>query len=159
MASKKRVAKKTKKAAKRKPVAPRRKRAVAAAKPPAGPNLRTGTITHTELASADPSATQAWCRKALGWKFQKPVPTPTGPYHMWQFATGTGGGIRSTNISEAPGTTPYVEVASINRAFAKALAAGASTMLAPQEIPGNMGWIGVVMAPGGVPVGFWSMKK
>ena len=48
------------------------------------------------------------------------------------------------------------EVVDIRATFARALQAGATEMLAPQEIPGGMGWIAIVAVPGGVPIGFWS---
>jgi predicted enzyme related to lactoylglutathione lyase len=94
----------------------------------------------------------------LGWKFEHPMPTPAGPYHMWRFPNDTGGGIRANNPPEVPGSIPYCEVPSIQAAYSKALAAGATEMLSPQEIPGGMGWIAIVAAPGGVPIGFWSTK-
>ena len=131
------------------------KRRTSAASPP---KMRAGTITHTELASADPVATKSWCERVLGWKFGAPMPTPTGPYHMWRFDIGTGGGLRSNNPPEAPGSVPYCEVASIRDTFEKALAAGASEMMAPQQLPDGMGWIALVAAPGGVMIGFWSVK-
>jgi predicted enzyme related to lactoylglutathione lyase len=179
MASKKRSAKRPKKLAKkrsktRRPAraksrtrrtaarkAPRRKpapRRRAAAPRAAAPPDRTGAVTHTELASADPLATRAWCERVLGWKFMEPMPTPTGPYHMWRFAIGTGGGIRANNPPEVPGSIPYCEVASIRATYDAALQAGATEMLSPQELPGGMGWIAIVAAPGGVPFGFWAMK-
>src|SRR6185436_380689 len=87
-AAKKKVVKKKSAARRPRPAAkPARKappRKVAAAK--AAPPSRIGVITHTELASADPSATRAWCERVLGWKFGEAMPTPSGPYHMWQFA-------------------------------------------------------------------------
>ena len=132
-------------------------RATPAAKPAAS-KVRQGVITHSELASADPEATRAWCQKALGWKFGPAMPTPAGPYHMWQFENGTGGGIRANNPPEVPGTIPYCEVANIKQSFARAIAAGATGMLDPQPLPGGMGWIAIVSAPGGVAIGFWSMK-
>jgi len=124
----------------------------------AAPKVRPGTITHTELASANPSATREWCQKVLGWKFGEAMPTASGPYHMWRFDNGTGGGIRANNPPEAPGTIPYCEVADIQTTFARALKAGATEMLRPEALPGGMGWIAVVAAPGGVAIGFWSMK-
>lgn len=125
---------------------------------PAAPVDRTGAITHTELASADPSATRAWCERVLGWKFMESMPTPAGPYHMWRFPMGTGGGIRANNPPEVPGSIPYCEVASIQETYATALRAGATEMLSPQELPGGMGWIAIVAAPGGVPFGFWATR-
>lgn len=159
-AAKKRVARRVGRA-KAKVVAKRTVRRVSAkaavrARPPKPPKIRAGVVTHTELASADPLATRAWCEKVLGWKFGEPMPTPAGPYHMWQFPNQTGGGIRANNPPEQPGTIPYCEVVSIQATYARALQAGATEMLSPQEIPGGMGWIAIVAAPGGVPIGFWS---
>jgi predicted enzyme related to lactoylglutathione lyase len=99
-----------------------------------------------------------WCEKVLGWKFGEAMPTPAGPYHMWRFPNDTGGGIRANNPPEVPGSIPYCEVTDIRATFAKAIAAGATEMLGPQELPAGMGWIAIVTAPGGVAIGFWSMK-
>jgi predicted enzyme related to lactoylglutathione lyase len=140
------------KARKRAP-APRRR----AAKAPE-PVVRIGMITHTELASTDPGETQAWCATVLGWQFADPVPTPTGPYRMWRFANNTGGGIRTINPPEPPGSVPYCEVEDIRDAFSRALAAGATEMVGPMALPGGMGWIAIVAAPGGVAIGFWAPK-
>lgn len=170
-AAKKKVVKK--KAASRKPMKKAAKKKVAkkvvkkkAAKRPAGraaakapapkPPSRFNAITHTELASADPAATQAWCEKVLGWSFSPPVPMPDGDYRMWQFAIGTGGGIRGIGPSESPGSMPVCEVANIHATFAAALAAGATEMQPPTALPGGMGWVAVVAAPGGMAIGFWS---
>ena len=140
-----------KRKASRKPAAKR----TAKAAPPA---IRTGVITHTELASSDPASTQRWCEKVLGWKFGEAVPTPTGPYRMWRFANDTGGGIRSNNPPETPGSIPYCEVNGIRATFSKAIASGATEMVGPMALANKMGWIAIVAAPGGVPIGFWSMK-
>ena len=134
-----------------------------AAKPPStsrppARKIRPGFISHTELASADPPATKAWCQEVLGWKFVPPVPTPAGPYHMWSFSDNNGGGIRANSPPEAPGSIPYCEVANIRVAFQKALKAGAKEMVPPGEIPGGMGWIAMVQAPGGVVFGFWGPR-
>lgn len=122
------------------------------------PTPRQGVITHTELASTDPDATRQWCKTVLGWKFGEPMATPSGPYHMWRFPNATGGGIRGNNPPEGPGSIPYCTVANIQATYTKALEHGASEMLSPQELPGGMGWIAIVAVPGGVPIGFWSMK-
>jgi predicted enzyme related to lactoylglutathione lyase len=158
MASKKSVRKPAKKVTKARSTARRPKRVAKSAPSAMARKIQPGVITHTELASANPPATQAWCAKVLGWKFAEPMPTPTGPYHMWRFDNGTGGGIRSNNPPEIPGSIPYCEVASIKATYAKALGAGATAMVAPQQIPGGMGWIAMVAAPGGVAIGFWAKK-
>lgn len=143
------------KSAKRK-AAPRR--AARAAAPAPKPWDRRGVITHTELASADPAATQAWCQRVFGWTFMPPMPMPDGEYRMFRFASDTGGGIRATSPPEPPGSIPYCEVESIHAAYESALAAGATGMMAPQAVPGNMGWIALVSAPGGVAIGLWAEK-
>lgn len=122
------------------------------------PKSTVGQIAHTEFASADPAATKAWAQKALGWKFMPAMPTPGGDYHMWGDVHGDSGGIRTHMPPETPGTIVYVEVADIKRAYAKALKAGAKPMMAPEPIGGNMGFMAVVNAPGGVTVGLWSLK-
>jgi len=120
--------------------------------------IRPGFISHTEIARANPDATKVWLQEVLGWKFLEPVPTPMGPYHTWDFGDSMGGGIRSNNPPEAPGTIPYCEVADIKAAHSKAVKAGAIEMFPPDEVPGGMGWISIVRAPGGVAIGFWGPK-
>ena len=124
----------------------------------AGGATRFNSVTHTELASRDPDATREWCESVLGWKFDRSVPTPDGPYFMWQTKMGTGGGIRANNPPEVPGSIPYVEVSDIKAAFTKAIKNGAAEMFPPNKLPGNAGWIAIVSAPGGVPIGFWAEK-
>jgi predicted enzyme related to lactoylglutathione lyase len=140
----------------KKKAAKRPARRAAAKAPAAKPPSRLNAITHTELASADPAATQAWCERVLGWKFMPPTPTPGGDYLMWRFEMGTGGGIRANNPPEVPGSIPYCEVADIRATYDAALAAGATEMLSPVALPGGMGWVAIVAAPGGVAFGFWA---
>lgn len=140
------------------PAARRPARRSASAPPAARPWDRNGVITHTELASADPSATRQWCASVLGWKFGESMPTPAGPYHMWRFENGTGGGIRANNPPEVPGSIPYCEVDDIHAAYERSLEAGAMAMMPPEQLPGGMGWIAIVAAPGGVAFGFWGMR-
>ena len=158
MAKRKSARSSRKKVARKRSTTRRPKRAAKSSRKAAAPKVRPGVITHTELASADPPATRAWCEKVLGWKFGQAMPTPTGPYHMWRFENGTGGGIRANNPPEAPGTVPYCEVVDIQATYSKALAAGATAMFRPEALPGGMGWIAIVAAPGGVAIGFWAMK-
>lgn len=65
-----------------------------------------GAITHTELASDDPGATQAWAAHVLGWQFRPPFPSPAGDYHLFAYSDTGGGGIRATADGEGPGSTP-----------------------------------------------------
>ena len=65
-----------------------------------------GWITHTELASSNPTATKAWCAKVLGWTFKPSFPIPGGgEYMLFAYSDQGGGGIRPTNPSETPGSS------------------------------------------------------
>jgi|GEM_PF-2226942 len=112
-----------------------------------------GWITHTELASADPKATQEWCAEVLGWKFMPDFPTPNGEYHLFSYSEKGGGGIRSLINGEQTGSTPFVHVANTDEAFTKALKEGAKQILPPTtQMPGVR--TALVQAPGGVMIGF-----
>jgi predicted enzyme related to lactoylglutathione lyase len=69
---------------------------------------------------------------------------PTGEYHMWDFGDQSGGGIRGHEISEIPGSIPYVEVPDIKKAYNRAIIAGALERMPPQEVPASGGWIAMV---------------
>ncbi len=112
-----------------------------------------GWITHTELASADPAATKAWCARVMGWTFTTSFPTPGGEYHLFAYSDKGGGGIRSINPPEVPGSIPYIHVADARAVFEKAVREGAETMLPPERVTEGV-TIAIVRAPGGVPIGF-----
>jgi predicted enzyme related to lactoylglutathione lyase len=112
-----------------------------------------GWITHTELASADPPATKAWCARVLGWSFKPSFPMPGGgEYHLFTYSDQGGGGIRPNNPPEIPGSIPYVHVADARAAYEKALREGAEEMLAPMRVMEGV-TVAIVRAPGGVPIG------
>ena len=132
-----------------------RKKARASRKPAtkAAPKPPYGSITHTEFASTDPDATKAWCAKALGWKFRQSMPTPDGPYHLFMYSELGGGGITKYKAPDATGTVPYVSVANPRKAVDKAVAAGATVVMPVTTIMQGV-TIAVVLAPGGVLIGF-----
>ena len=112
-----------------------------------------GWITHTELATDDPHATQVWATEVLGWTFQEPLPTPAGDYRLFAYSQRGGGGIRATQDGEAPGVTPSVHVEDTDASYAAALAAGATSVAEPETLmPGVR--VSLVCAPGGVLIGF-----
>jgi predicted enzyme related to lactoylglutathione lyase len=112
-----------------------------------------GWITHTDLGSRNPGATKAWCAKVLGWTFKPPFPTPRGDYHLFTYSAQGGGGIRTLNPDEAPGSIPYVHVADATASFAAAVREGAEVMMPPERVMEGV-TIAVVRAPGGVVIGF-----
>jgi predicted enzyme related to lactoylglutathione lyase len=115
-------------------------------------NAQLGWITHTELASADPEATKAWCAKVIGWTFKPPSMTSEGPYHLFTYSQQGGGGIRHINPLELPGTIPYINVANVKAAFDRAIREGAEEMFPPTTVMEGV-TIATVRAPGGVPIG------
>lgn len=111
-----------------------------------------GWITHTELASTDPAATEAWAAEVLGWAFRPPFPSPAGDYHLFAYSEQGGGGIRATAPGEPPGATPTVHVEDVDASYDAALAAGAESVSAPETLlPGVR--LASVRAPGGVLIG------
>jgi len=113
-----------------------------------------GWITHTDLASADPDATKAWCEGVLGWTFMPSVPQPDGgEYHLFAYSDNGGGGIRSTEAAEAPGSVPFVHVQDAHAAFEAAIAAGAEPVVPPTRVMEGV-TTAIVRAPGGVSIGF-----
>jgi uncharacterized protein len=112
-----------------------------------------GHITHTDFASEDPAATKDWCAKVLGWTFMPSFSTPTGDYHLFAYSDTGGGGIRSTNPSELPGSVPVVHVADATAAFEAALREGAEALQPPTRVMEGV-TVARVRAPGGVTIGF-----
>lgn len=112
-----------------------------------------GWITHTDLASTDPSATKVWCADVLGWNFPPPFDTPTGTYQLFTYSDVGGGGIRPVAPGEQPGSTPTVHVRDAHAAFEAALAAGAESIRAPTKVMDGV-CTALVRAPGGVVIGF-----
>ena len=112
-----------------------------------------GWVTHTELASADPSATKEWCAKVLGWAFTATFPTPAGEYHLFAYSDQGGGGVRPTDAGERPGSVPFIHVEDAHAAFSHALEAGAEEIQAPRRMSEGV-TTALVRAPGGVPIGF-----
>ncbi len=111
-----------------------------------------GCITHTDLASNDPGATRTWCAKVFGWTFRPPMPTPTGDYHLFAYSNQGGGGVRSINPPEPPGSIPYIHVTDAHAAYAAALREGAQEMMPPTRVMEGV-TVAIVRAPGGVPIG------
>jgi uncharacterized protein len=112
-----------------------------------------GWITHTDIASADPSATREWCARVLGWTFMPAFAMGEGEYHLFAYAQEGGGGIRPIAGDERPHSVPFIHVRDAHAAYAEALAAGAEGVSAPARIMEGV-TVAMVRAPGGVPIGF-----
>src|SRR5262245_51060857 len=115
-----------------------------------------GWITHTDIQSTDPAATQQWAEEALGWEFAKPTKSESGDeYLLFHYSSKGGGGIaRVQTGKEPPGVTPFVHVEDCQEAFDLAVEAGAEAVSEPM----TMGEVTIarVRAPGGVVIGLSS---
>ena len=111
-----------------------------------------GHVTHTELASADPAATRAWCAAVLGWTFRPPFAMGGSDYHLFAYSEKGGGGIHQTAPAEPPGSVPYVHVEDAQATFDAALREGAEALMAPTRVLEGV-TLAMVRAPGGVTIG------
>ena len=111
-----------------------------------------GWITHTDLVSSNPAATQAWCEAVFDWTFRPPFQSPNGEYRLFAYSPVGGGGISQGEPPVQRNSTPFVHVASAQAAFDLALHEGAEFLSAPETVmPGVT--IATVRAPGGVVFG------
>jgi len=113
-------------------------------------------FAHIELTTDDLKAAQKFYGKVFAWKLSD---MPGMNYTMIDVGGGTGGGMQARPMPDAPtGWMPYVQVDDVKATVAKAVKAGATAMLAYQEI-GDMGAIGIFRDPTGAAIGVWEAKQ
>ena len=113
-------------------------------------------FAHIELTTDNLKAAQKFYGKVFAWKLSE---MPGMNYTMIDVGTGTGGGMQSKPMPDAPtGWMPYVQVDDVKATIAKATKAGATAMLPYQEV-GDMGAIGVFADPNGAVIGVWEAKQ
>lgn len=101
---------------------------------------------HFEIHSPDPQKSIAFYQSTLGWKFSK----WDGPQEYWLIETGAGTGINGGLMRSRDGqprTINTIEVANVDEAVQKAVAAGATIALPKMAIPG-VGWLAYCIDPG-----------
>jgi predicted enzyme related to lactoylglutathione lyase len=108
-----------------------------------------------ELFSKDVKAAVAFYEKAFGFTHEEKDMGPQGPYYLLKDAGGT---MRAGALQQPPGMDipsnwlPYVRVADCNASVATAVRLGASTTMAPTDVPG-VGRFAVVIDPAGAAIG------
>ena len=114
-------------------------------------------FAHIELTTDNLKAAHKFYSKIFGWKLSE---MPGMNYTMIDVGPGgVGGGMQAKPMDSAPtGWMPYVQVDDVKTTVAKAVKAGATAMLAYQEI-GEMGSIGVFADPTGSVIGVWASKE
>jgi predicted enzyme related to lactoylglutathione lyase len=110
-------------------------------------------FAHIELTTDNLKVAQKFYGKVFAWNLKE---MPGMSYTMIDVGSGTGGGMQSKPMPDAPtGWMPYVQVDDVKATVAKAVKAGATAMLPFQEV-GEMGAIGVFADPNGALIGVWA---
>jgi predicted enzyme related to lactoylglutathione lyase len=112
-------------------------------------------VVHLELHTVDAARASAFYSELLGWRPER-IHAGCGSYLALELGGGIGGGIVECGTSRAL-WLPYVEVARVGGATARARRLGASTLLEPRE--GPAGWRSVVATPEGGEIAFWQAKS
>ena len=96
--------------------------------------------------------------KLFDWKFDD-MPMESGTYTIIGVGEGTGGGLMKNPMPDGSSMwMPYVLVADIKAATAKARSLGANVMKDSQEVK-DMGWLSIFVDPTGAMLGLWQTKK
>lgn len=111
-------------------------------------------VVHLELHTPDLGCAREIYARLCGWRPQQ-VETEHGGYTIMQMGGSIGGGIVECS-ARRPVWLPYVEVADVAAATARAAALGAHVLLDPRE--GPAGWRSVVATEAGGELAFWQRK-
>jgi uncharacterized protein len=111
-------------------------------------------FVHVELHAGDLPSAQALYAQLCGWRAER-IDAESGSYLALELG-GFGGGIVECEI-QRPSWLPYVEVARISAATARARDLGASVLLEPRE--GPAGWRSVVATGAGAELASWQAKR
>ena len=119
-------------------------------------------FVHAELASTNVAQARAFYAKLFKWKLQEmPMPTPAGTYTIIDpgESMGTGGGMMQQMMPNTGSAwMPYVLVADIDAATAKAKKLGATVVKGVTEVT-NMGWLSIIEDPTGAKLGLWETAE
>ena len=110
---------------------------------------------HLELHTGNLPRACSFYTALCGWRCER-VETPDGSYRALDPGHGLSGGVVECETPR-PLWLPYVEVADVEQATARARALGAAVLLEPRE--GPAGWRSVIAAPAGGEIAFWQPKR
>ncbi len=115
-------------------------------------------FVHIELMSTDVGKAKDFYGKLFNWQLED-MQMPDMTYTMIQVGEGTGGGMMKNPMPNAPSTwVPYVDVADLAAATAKAKSLGASVLKENVDVMGH-GAFSIVIDPTGAFLGLWQQKK
>ena len=112
--------------------------------------MRPNPVVHLELHTGDLAGACAFYGALCGWR-----PEAVSTYTALDLGDGIGGGVVECG-TERPLWLPYVEVADVGAATARAEELGASVLLGPRS--GPAGRRSVVASPVGGEVAFWQPR-
>ncbi len=115
-------------------------------------------FVHVELATTDIGKARSFYQSLFDWKLRD-EDMGDMTYTMIDVGGGTGGGMMAHPVPGAPSAwLPYVEVADIVAATAKAKSLGATIMRDVMEV-GEAGSLSIFVDPTGAHLGLWQPKK
>ncbi|MDE1969626.1 MAG: VOC family protein [Alphaproteobacteria bacterium] len=119
----------------------------------------SNAFVHVELATTDLNKAKTFYTSLFDWQLED-MPVGGGEtYTMIRVGDGTGGGMMKHPMPGAASAwLPYVLVADIKAATAKAKALGATIKRDVTEVP-DAGYLSIVADPMGATLGMWQPKK
>lgn len=100
-----------------------------------------GTLGWVQLNTRDTAAAKAFYTAAIGWTFRDDPMGPDMSYTTWLKADGPAGGMMPMT-PDTPAEAPahwlsYFTVANVDESYAKAVKLGATSYVAPNDVPGG----------------------
>jgi hypothetical protein len=117
-------------------------------------DLVPNRVVHLELHTSDAEQARAFYAEVCGWRPER-ILTRHGAYVAVELGTMGGGFVECPTQRSL--WLPYVAVADVHDATARARENGAVVLLEPRE--GPAGWRAVVATPAGGELAFWEAKR
>jgi predicted enzyme related to lactoylglutathione lyase len=115
-------------------------------------------FVHIELMATDVAKAKSFYGKLFDWNLED-MPMPDMTYTMINVGEGTGGGLMKNPMPNAPSMwVPYVDVADLAAATAKAKSLGATVLKENVEV-GSHGTFSIITDPTGAFLGLWQKKS
>jgi predicted enzyme related to lactoylglutathione lyase len=115
-------------------------------------------FVHIELATTDINKAKSFYGSLFDWQLEDHDMGNNMIYTMVKVGNGVGGGMMKHPMPGAPSAwVPYVDVANVNAATAKAKSLGAKVLRDVGEVP-NVGSFSIIQDPTGGVIGLWQEK-
>jgi predicted enzyme related to lactoylglutathione lyase len=98
---------------------------------------RMHAVQHIEITATEPKKLRSFLEKQFGWKFETHTMEGGVEYNLFRTPDGNGGGVMAPMPGQPIATTPYINVADIEKTFDSVKKAGAEIMMPVSEVPGQ----------------------